>query len=201
MFVIKILIQLISLYRAIAMLFFIMFYTIMPCYVNLILLITAITSDLLDGFLAKKYKLTSIGGQLLDLFSDKYLNCISIIYLIIEGFPMLPLLFILTKEIFVLSFRSVKINGEFIISTNRTIGGFMTGMLWGIVFLHTGNINFIPLTVLINILRTLNLIYLLYKIYSNYNNLKKVFKNWYAYFNTVGKIDEPVVMHTFTIFG
>lgn len=177
MFVLKIIIQLISLYRAIAMLFFIMFYTIMPCYVNLILLITAITSDLLDGYLAKKYKLTSIGGQLLDLFSDKYLNCISIIYLIIEGFPMLPLLFILTKEIFVLSFRSIKINGEFIISTNRTIGGFMTGILWGIVFLHTGNINFIPLTILINILGTLNLIYLLYKIYSNYNNLKKVFKN------------------------
>ena len=99
----KILIQLISIYRAIAMFIFILFYTIIPQHINLALLVTAILSDLLDGYLARKYNLASTGGKLLDLFSDKYLNCISIIYLIIEHFPLLPLILILTKEVFVLS--------------------------------------------------------------------------------------------------
>lgn len=176
MTMLKIIIQIISLYRAGAILFFIMFYTVMPCEINLILLTTAILSDLLDGYLAKKYNQTSVGGQLLDLFSDKYLNCISVIYLIVEHFPVFPLLLILTKEIFVLSFRSIKVDGHFVISTNRIIGGTMSGMLWIIVFLHTGNIKFFNLVFFVKILGVLNFVYLIYKIFANYNNLKQIFK-------------------------
>ena len=173
----KILIQLISIYRAAAMLVFILFYTVIPNEINSAILITAILSDLLDGYLAKKYQLTSIGGKLLDLFSDKYLNCISIIFLIIEGYPLLPLLIILTKEIFVLSFRSIEIDGKFIVSTNRTLGGFMTGMLWLMVLLHINN-KFLPIIdKLIIILGILNLFYLLYKIASNASNLRSIFKS------------------------
>ena len=174
---IKILIQLISLYRAISILIFILFYKIMSNGITSLLLITAIASDLLDGYLAKKFKLTSTGGKLLDLFSDKYLNCISIIFLIIEGYRLLPLLMILTKEIFVFCFRSISINGNFIITTNRYLGGIMSFTLWLAVILHINNAPISVVDVLVIILGLLNFLYLVYKIFSNISNLKKVFKN------------------------
>lgn len=177
MLLLKILIQLISLYRAISMLIFILFYKVISNEISSFLLITAISSDILDGYLARKYHLISLGGKLLDLFSDKYLNCILIIFLIIEHYWMLPLLLILTKEIFVLSFRSITVDGKFIITTNRTLGGIMSGMLWSAVFLHINNIFTSLIGSIIIILGILNFFYLIYKIFSNISSLKKVFKS------------------------
>lgn len=177
MLLLKILIQLISLYRAISILIFILFYKVMPNEINSTLLITAISSDLLDGYLAKKFHLMTTGGKLLDLFSDKYLNCISIIFLIIEQYKLFPLVLILTKEIFVLSFRSISVDGKFIIATNRTIGGIMSGALWLAVFLHINNMYLSLIGYIINILGILNFFYLAYKIFSNISDLKKAFKS------------------------
>lgn len=173
----KVLIQLISLYRAISILIFILFYKVIPNEISSLLLLTAISSDLLDGYLARKLNLITTGGKLLDLFSDKYLNCISIIFLIIEHYKLLPLLLILAKEIFVLSFRSITIDGKFIIATNRTLGGIMSGTLWLAVFLHINNMFLSLIDGLIILLGLLNTLYLTYKIFSNISNLKKVFKN------------------------
>ncbi len=158
------------------MLAFILFYTVFPNEVNSFILITAISSDLLDGYLAKKFNLSTTGGKLLDLFSDKYLNCISIIFLIIEGYPLLPLLAILTKEIFVISFRSIEVNGTFLISTNRTMGGIMSGTLWLSVFFHINEIIPSAITNIVILLGILNFLYLIYKIVTNISNLKKVFQ-------------------------
>ncbi len=158
------------------MLAFILFYTVFPNEVNSFILITAISSDLLDGYLAKKFNLSTTGGKLLDLFSDKYLNCISIVFLIIEGYPLLPLLAILTKEIFVISFRSIEVKGTFIISTNRTTGGIMSGTLWLSVFFHTNQIIPAIITKIVILLGISNFLYLIYKIVTNISNLKKVFQ-------------------------
>lgn len=177
MLLLKIIIQLISIYRAIAILIFIMFYTIAPNELNSLLLITAVSSDLLDGYLAKKYHLTTTGGRLLDLFSDKYLNCILVIFLIIEKYSLLPLLLILTKEIFVLSFRSIEVDGKLVITTNRVIGGIMCGILSTIVFLHINNIFVTAINSFVIVLGIFNFVYLIYKIVANFSNLKKVFKS------------------------
>lgn len=177
MLLLKILIQLISLYRAISILIFILFYKVIPNEINSTLLITAVSTDLLDGYLAKKFHLMTTGGKLLDLFSDKYLNCISIIFLIIEQYKLFPLVLILTKEIFVLSFRSISIDGKFIIATNRTIGGIMSGTLWLAVYLHINNMYLSLIGYMINILGILNFFYLAYKIFFNISDLKKAFKS------------------------
>lgn len=177
MILLKILIQLISVYRAVSMFIFILFYTVIPIELNIFLLVSAISSDLLDGYLAKKFNLTTTGGKLLDLFSDKYLNCISIIFLIIEHYSLCPLLTILFKEIFVLSFRSIEIDGQFVIRTNRILGGIMSGSLWATVFLHICNMDTRYINVHIIILGIINFFYLIYKIVSNISSLKKVFKN------------------------
>ena len=176
MLYLKVFIQLISIYRAASIFVFILFYRILPNEANSVILITAISSDLLDGYLARKFHLATTGGKLLDLFSDKYLNCISIIFLIIEEYPLLPLLAVLTKEIFVLSFRSIEINGVFVISTNRILGGIMTGMLWLTVFFHVNHIFFFGLREVVIFLGILNFFYLIYKIVSNISNLKMVFE-------------------------
>lgn len=167
MLLLKVLFQLISLYRAISILIFILFYKVIPNEISSFLLMTAISSDFLDGYLARKFHLTTTGGKLLGLFSDKYLNCISIIFLIIEQYRLLPLLLILTKEIFVLSFRSITIDGKFIIATNRTLGGIMSGALWLAVFLHINNIFSSVISGMIIILGLLSFLYLTYKILSN----------------------------------
>lgn len=177
MLLLKVLIQLVSLYRAISILVFILFYKIIPNEISSFLLITAISSDFLDGYLARKYHLITTGGKLLDLFSDKYLNCISITYLIIEQYSLLPLLLILTKEIFVLSFRSITIDGKFIIATNRFIGGIMSGTLGLAVFLHINNIFTSLIEIIIILLGVFNFLYLIYKIFSNISDLKKAFKS------------------------
>lgn len=176
MFGLKIVIQLISIYRAVAISVFVLFYAVLSNGINSLILITAISSDLLDGYLAKKYKLTSTGGKLLDLFSDKYLNCILIIFLIVEGYSIFPLLLVLAKEIFVLSFRSIVIDGKFVISTNRVLGGIMSGSLWVVAFLHINNFLVFACNNIIMTLGVLNLLYLIFKIVSNFTNLKKVFK-------------------------
>ena len=155
---------------------FVLFYRSLSNEVNSLILITAISSDLLDGYLARKFHLATTGGKLLDLFSDKYLNCISVIFLIIEEYPLLPLLAILTREIFVLSFRSIKINGAFVISTNRLLGGIMTGMLWLIVFFHVNHILFFAIKEVVIFLGIVNFFYLIYKVVSNISNLKMVFQ-------------------------
>ncbi|MEI4380309.1 CDP-alcohol phosphatidyltransferase family protein [Streptococcus suis] len=173
----KILIQLISLFRALAAFVFILYHGYLSEIISTCLILTALFSDLLDGYLAKKYKLESTGGQLLDLFSDKYLNFIAIIYLILAGLPLLPLVLVLTKEIFVLSFRSLKINNQFIISTNRVVGGCFTAFLFLILTLQINKLllKYLPVGVLF--LGITNLFYLIYKIMTNRKLLRDVFKN------------------------
>lgn len=175
--ILKIFIQLISMYRSFAMFFFILYYTKNSNLLNSFIIISAILSDSIDGFLARKYHLESIGGQLLDLFSDKYLTFISILFLIIQEYPLFPLLIILTKEIFVLSFRSITLNGEFVISTHRKIGGLLSGTLWITLLLEINDL-FIPiLKYVIWSIGICNFIYVFYKISFNHNKLKQVFKS------------------------
>lgn len=177
MIFVRILIQLVSMYRAVAMFCFVLFHTKFSNEINSFILVTAILSDLLDGYLARRFSLTSMGGKLLDLFSDKYLNCISIIFLIIEGYSLFPLMLVLTKEIFILSFRSIQINGEFIIKTNRTLGGILAVMLWSLVFFHINNLFATHINNLVILLGIINTIYFIYKIVSNISVLKQAFKS------------------------
>lgn len=177
MLILKSLIQFLSIYRAGAALIFMLFYTVIPNELNTFLLISAFLSDLLDGYLAKKYGLSTIGGKLLDLFGDKYLNCILIIFLIVEKYALLPLLIVLIKEIFVLSFRSIEIDGKFVISTNRITGGIMSSMLGGIAILHINGMSLSLISTMVAILGVANFVYLVYKIATNFSNLKRVFKN------------------------
>ncbi len=174
--ILKIIIQCISISRAALMFVFIIYYKKLNIEINTFILVTAFLSDIADGHLARKYKLTTLGGKLLDLFSDKYLTCIIIIFLIIEDYCLFSLLLILTKEIFIISFRSITIEGHSLIITNRLIGGFLAGALWITSILHINNIFLNYINIYIFVLGLFNFVYFAFKIYINISSLKEIFK-------------------------
>lgn len=171
----KILAQAIRIYRAAAMMIFILFYAKVPNEVLSLLLITALLSDLLDDYLAEKLKFTTTSSRLLGLFSGRYLNCISVIFLMVREYPVLPLIIILTKEIFILSFRDVEIDGTPVITTNRVLGGVMSAALWFAVFCNVNSLLTGKIYPYIVFLSIVSFVHVTYALLSNARSLRKVF--------------------------
>ena len=109
------------------------------------LLVWAFASDLIDGQLAKRWQLTSIGGATLDLLGDKYLTMICCCYFIVLDMAVVACAFIILKEVLLFAFRGIKVQGEKLFSTNskfnRFIGGLTVFPLWGATLLYHINQN------------------------------------------------------------
>jgi len=76
--------------------------------IALILFLLAITTDYLDGFLARKTNTVSSLGALLDLLADKLLVCIILIWLVYKldsTFIIFPVLLIIFREFTVSTIR------------------------------------------------------------------------------------------------
>ena len=89
-----------------------------------------IFSDFLDGYLARKLSVQSNAGKALDLFSDKYVSAVSVLFLVASGYPIIPAAVILLKEIFLLSMRSVSVECRGLFPPQRTLGGLSVFPLW-----------------------------------------------------------------------
>ena len=137
---------------------------------------------MLDGFLARKLSCTSKAGGTLDLFSDKYLTIISLIYAIAKGLPALPCSVAILREVFLLSMRSFQVNGKSLFPPQRLIGTLMVIPIWsGTVLLLQ---NQYPITISLKgfqiyywTIGGFALINLQYKIVSNWKLLIQSFKN------------------------
>lgn len=90
----------------------------------------AMLSDLIDGFLARRMKLRTHLGQVLDLISDKSLTIVSLLYAAALGVSIAPLALIGAREILMIGARLVVVNGEQLLPTNRAFGGTMAAALW-----------------------------------------------------------------------
>jgi phosphatidylglycerophosphate synthase len=99
----------------------------------------AMTSDLIDGFLARRLKAESYAGRILDLISDKSLTIVSLLYAAQRGISLLALSFIASREVVVLGLRAIIVNGKQLLPTNRLFGGIMAVALWGntLLLVHT----------------------------------------------------------------
>jgi CDP-diacylglycerol--glycerol-3-phosphate 3-phosphatidyltransferase len=91
----------------------------------------AMGSDLVDGFLARRFRATSYFGTVLDLVSDKSLTVVSLLYAAARGINILPLSLIATREIVMIGMRLITVNGTALFQTNRAFGGVMALALWG----------------------------------------------------------------------
>lgn len=91
----------------------------------------AMASDLLDGFLARKLKVETYFGKVVDLVSDKSLTIVSLLYAAVRGIDILPLALIATREIIMVGARLIIVEGKQLFPTSRLLGGIMEILLWG----------------------------------------------------------------------
>jgi len=132
-----IIVQILTISRAIAAIAFIST-ALIPEYLNFAtsIFIYACLTDILDGFLARKFSCSSKMGGTMDLFSDKYLTIISLIYAIARDFPILPCSIAILREIFLLSIRAIHIEGKSLFPPQRILGTIMVIPIWlGVILL------------------------------------------------------------------
>jgi phosphatidylglycerophosphate synthase len=130
-----IIIQLITISRAISALLFISL-ALIPQYtvISAILFCYACLTDLVDGYLSRKFQCTSKTGGILDLFGDKYLTIISLIYAIARGLPIFPCCIAIFREVFLLSMRNIFVNNQPLFPPKRFIGLLTIAPIWLISF-------------------------------------------------------------------
>jgi phosphatidylglycerophosphate synthase len=90
----------------------------------------AMCSDLVDGFLARRLRIGTYAGKVIDLVSDKSLTIVSLLYAAERGMDLLPLAMIATREIIMIGFRSIVVNEAQLLPTSRFFGGLMALVLW-----------------------------------------------------------------------
>lgn len=91
----------------------------------------AIATDLLDGYLARRLKVVTYFGKVLDLIGDKSLTIISLLYAAASGISIFPLALIASREIIMIGVRAVIVDGTQLLPTSRLLGGILASTLWG----------------------------------------------------------------------
>jgi phosphatidylglycerophosphate synthase len=95
------------------------------------LYLSAMVSDLADGFLSRKLDAATHFGKILDLIADKSLTIISLLYAASRGVDLFPLAIIAVRDLVMIGMRLVIIEGEQLLPTSRVIGGTMASVVWG----------------------------------------------------------------------
>ena len=138
-----------------------------------VIYVYACLSDLGDGYYARKYDATSIGGKALDLFGDKYLTITSIIYAIVRGMPVLPCALIILREVFLLAMRMVYINNKPLFPTQRILGGVTVMIIWSLTFILHLTPYYFPISI-----SSLKIAYWCVGILTLLNLVQKLYGNW-----------------------
>lgn len=122
----------VSLFRLLsALLFTSLAFQGVPLWLVAALYGAAMCSDLIDGLLARRLNAASYFGKVLDLISDKVLTIVSVMYAVARGVDLVPLALIATREVIMIGFRMVTVQGKQIFPTSRSFGAVMAILLWG----------------------------------------------------------------------
>jgi phosphatidylglycerophosphate synthase len=92
-------------------------------YWTLGLAVLAAGTDLVDGWLARRWGVATPGGSMLDACADKAMSAASVLYAVAVGMPPIPCLMVLFRDLAVLSLRQVTIDGAPLMVAQRWIGG------------------------------------------------------------------------------
>lgn len=130
--------NILSIFRIVLIPFFIWLYTIEQNYVwALIILIVSGVTDLLDGFIARRFKMTSDFGKMLDPVADK-LTQVSVLFCLIFRFKLMlmPFLLLILKELIlgIMSFLVITKTGE--VEGAEWHGKVTTTLLYGMMGFH-----------------------------------------------------------------
>jgi len=118
-----------------------------PLWVITGMYLFAMCSDLLDGYLARRLKVTTYFGKIIDLVSDKSLTIVSLLYAAARGISIFALSLIAAREIIMIGARTIVVDGKQLLPTNKLLGGVLACVLWSntlflVVAVHdTGRLN------------------------------------------------------------
>jgi phosphatidylglycerophosphate synthase len=156
----------------------------MPQYNTLaiFLFVYACITDVLDGFLARKFSCTTKTGATLDLLSDKFLTIVSLIYAIGRGLPIFPCTLAIFREVVLLSMRSIYVNGKVLFPPQRILGALMVTPIWFCTLLLLNyptaiSFSWKVLYYCYWVIGLIAIINLGHKIISNWKNIIESFKN------------------------
>jgi phosphatidylglycerophosphate synthase len=133
--------------------------------------VVAMGSDVIDGYFARRLKVETDFGKVLDLISDKSLTIVSLLFAAIRGVGILPLALIATREIIGLGVRMIMFDGSSLLPTNRTLGRLMVIAVWGntLFLILAGEVA--------SLIRVANLIYWCCAIILTFSFLVRVVRN------------------------
>lgn len=101
-------------------------------------------SDLIDGWLARRWKVSSEAGASFDACADKAVSAASVLYAVAVGIPAFPCLVVLFRDLAVLSVRQIDVEGPPLLAPKRWVGGLTVtpvrvatlALLWCAVIEH-----------------------------------------------------------------
>jgi phosphatidylglycerophosphate synthase len=91
----------------------------------------AAVTDLIDGYVARRLRVNTHLGRVIDLVSDKSLTIVSLLYASARGIDLRPLAVIAVREIVMIGSRMLTINRRPLFPTSRLFGGLIATLLWG----------------------------------------------------------------------
>lgn len=91
----------------------------------------AMGTDLIDGYLARRFKAGTHFGKVVDLVSDKSMTIISLLYAAARGIDVFPLALIAVRDLIMIGARIIIVEDQQLLPTSKIVGGVLALMLWG----------------------------------------------------------------------
>lgn len=94
-------------------------------HVVAIIYLVALSTDFFDGRLARSKEVTSRFGSAMDLFGDRYLTIVSLLYVATRGVSLIVIAVIILRELYSISMRMVSVDGRAVMVSNSKVGGLV----------------------------------------------------------------------------
>jgi phosphatidylglycerophosphate synthase len=91
----------------------------------------AMGTDLIDGYLARRFKAGTYFGKVVDLVSDKSMTVVSLLYAAARGIDVFPLALIAVRDLIMIGARIIIVEDRQLLPTSKVVGGLLALMLWG----------------------------------------------------------------------
>jgi len=88
-------------------------------------------TDLIDGYLARRFHAGTYFGKVVDLVSDKSMTIVSLLYASARGIDVFPLALIAVRDLIMIGARLIVVEDHQLLPTSKLFGGVLALMLWG----------------------------------------------------------------------
>jgi CDP-diacylglycerol--glycerol-3-phosphate 3-phosphatidyltransferase len=100
-----------------------------------IVYLTALMTDFVDGRLARAKQVASRIGGAMDVFGDRYLAAVSLLYAAVRGVHLVIVAIIILRDLYALSMRLLLVDGRRVMFSSSKVGGLV------LVIISAGTLN------------------------------------------------------------